>query len=336
MARQHQQIAVVIEGVVVVQLIVARAPDVYHLADGVNLGHLGSRDAHDHAAVAWEQQAMAAVADNRHLAADLAVVVVEVHKVELGRVVAQDGKEAIGKRRVGLPRRDGEAFFLLALESRGLNRERRGSAGAVLCGTGEGYRVFVVGNEADDLELVLRCRRVAAVGRTGKGGDFGRVTGLFATGDLVGDGYGIYRCKADVAAQGVGAKGVLCDKRGSFVVAACSILSIEPLLDGRLFLDVIVATICLCSFFCSSVSSLLAVDASFALTPKAEQPMSSVPASASAPAAPARAARRENSLPSLSRNFKSLPSLNATVVSFICGDTCPALSNIARSLANAP
>lgn len=137
------------------------------------------------------------------------------------------------------PRRDGEAFFLLALESRGLNRERRGSAGAVLCGTGEGYRVFVVGNEADDLELVLRCRRVAAVGPTGKGGDFGRVTGLFATGDLVGDGYGIYRCKADVAAQDVGAKGVLCDKRGSFVVAACSILSIAPLLDGRLFLDVI-------------------------------------------------------------------------------------------------
>lgn len=98
---------------------------------------------------------------------------------------------------------------------------------------------FVVGNEADDLELVLRSRRVAAVGRVGKVGDFGRVTGLFATGDLVGDGYGIRCRKANVAAQGIGAKGVLRDKRGGLAVAAGGVLGIEPLLDGRLLLDVV-------------------------------------------------------------------------------------------------
>ena len=97
----------------------------------------------------------------------------------------------------------------------------------------------MVGNEADDLELVLRSRRVAAVGRVGKGGDFGRVTGLFATGDLVGDGYGIRCRKANVAAQGIGAKGVLRDKRGGLAVAAGGVLGIEPLLDGRLLLDVV-------------------------------------------------------------------------------------------------
>lgn len=45
--------------------------------------------------------------------------------------------------------------------------------------------------------------------------------------------------KADVATQDVGTKGIGFDKRGSFVVAACSALGIELLLDGRLFLDVI-------------------------------------------------------------------------------------------------
>lgn len=97
----------------------------------------------------------------------------------------------------------------------------------------------MVGNEADDLELVLRSRRVAAVGRVGKGGDFGRVTGLFATGDLVGDGYGIRRCKAHVAAQGIGAKGICLDERGGFVEAACGVISIELVFDGRLLLDVV-------------------------------------------------------------------------------------------------
>lgn len=97
----------------------------------------------------------------------------------------------------------------------------------------------MVGNEADDLELVFRGRRVAAVGRMGKRGDLGRVTSLFATGDLVGDGYGIRCRKANVAAQGIGAKGILRDKRSSLVVAAVSVLGIEPLLDGRLLLDVV-------------------------------------------------------------------------------------------------
>lgn len=74
----------------------------------------------------------------------------------------------IGERRIGLPRRNGEPLFFLAPESRGLSRERRGSTGAVLYDTGEGYRVFVVGNETDDLELVIRRRRIATVGRAEK------------------------------------------------------------------------------------------------------------------------------------------------------------------------
>ena len=180
-----------------------------------------------------------AVADNGHLAANLARVVVEVHKVEFGRIVAQDGKEAIGKRRVGLPRRDGEPLFFFAFESRRLDRERRSAAGAILRRAGEGHRVFVVGDQADDLELVLRRRRAAAAGRAGKHGNFGGVAGLFATGDRVGDGYGIRCRKANVAAQGIGAKGIRLDKRGSFVEAACGVISIEPLLDGRLLLNVV-------------------------------------------------------------------------------------------------
>ena len=59
----------------------------------------------------------------------------------------------------------------------------------------------MAGNEADDLELVLRGRYVAAAGRAGKRGDY------------VGNGYGIRCRKADVAAHGIGAKGVLHDKR---------------------------------------------------------------------------------------------------------------------------
>lgn len=97
----------------------------------------------------------------------------------------------------------------------------------------------MVGNEADDLKLMLRGRRVAAAGRAGKRSDLGRVTGLFATGDRIGDGYGIRCRKADVAAQGIGAKGVLRDKRSGLAVAAGGVLGIEPLLDSRLLLDVV-------------------------------------------------------------------------------------------------
>ena len=82
-------------------------------------------------------------------------------------------------------------------------------------------------------------RCIATAGRAGKGSDFGRVTGLFATGDLVGDGYGIRCRKANVAAQGIGAKGALRDKRSGLAVAAGGVLGIEPLLDGRLLLDVV-------------------------------------------------------------------------------------------------
>lgn len=137
------------------------------------------------------------------------------------------------------PRRDGEPLFFLALERGRLDRERRNAAGAILCRAGEGHLVFVVGNEADDLELVIRRRRVAAAGRAGKRSDLRRVTGLFATGDLVGDGYGIRRCKAHVAAQGIGTKGVGFDKRGGFVEAACGVISIEPVFDSRLLLNVV-------------------------------------------------------------------------------------------------
>lgn len=97
----------------------------------------------------------------------------------------------------------------------------------------------MVGNETNKLELVLYGRRVAAARRTGKRGDFGGVAGLFAFGDLVGDGYGIRCCKAHVAAQGIGAKGICLDERGGFVEAACGIISIELVFDGRLLLDVV-------------------------------------------------------------------------------------------------
>lgn len=150
-----------------------------------------------------------------------------------------NSKEAIGERRVGLPRRDGEPLFFLALESRRLDGKGRSATGTVLCRTGEGHLVFVVGNEADDLELVLYGRRVAAAGCTGKRSDFGGVAGLFAFGDLVGDDYGIRRCKAHVTAQGIGAKGICLDERGGFVEAACGVISIELVFDGRLLLDVV-------------------------------------------------------------------------------------------------
>ena len=97
----------------------------------------------------------------------------------------------------------------------------------------------MAGNEADDLELVLCCWRVTVAGRVGKRGDFRCIASLFATGDLVGDGHGVCCRKAHVAAQGVGAKGIGFDKRGRFVVAACSVLGIELVFDGRLLLDVV-------------------------------------------------------------------------------------------------
>lgn len=72
-----------------------------------------------------------------------------------------------------------------------------------------------------------------------KRSDFGGVAGLFAFGDLVGDGYGIRRCKAHAAAQGIGAKGICLDERSGFVEAACGVISIELVFDGRLLLDVV-------------------------------------------------------------------------------------------------
>lgn len=86
---------------------------------------------------------------------------------------------------------------------------------------------------------MLRCRHVAAVGRAGKRGDLGGVAGLFAFGDLVGDGYGIRCRKANVAAQGIGAEGIYLDERGGFVEAACGVISSELVFDGRLLLDVV-------------------------------------------------------------------------------------------------
>lgn len=77
------------------------------------------------------------------------------------------------------------------------------------------------------------------MGRARKRGNFGRVTGLFATGDLVGDDYGICRCKTHVATQGVGTKGICLDERGGFVEAACDVLGIELFFDDSLFLDVV-------------------------------------------------------------------------------------------------
>ena len=194
----------------------------------------------------------------------------------------------------------------------------------------------MVGNEADDLELVLYGRRVAAAGCTGKRSDFGGVAGLFAFGDLVGDGYGIRCRKANVAAQGIGAKGVLRDKRGGLAVAASGVLGIEPLLDGRLLLDVVGRDDLLVELLLL-VGELVARSRCVVRAGPADRTaMSPVPASASAPAAPARATRRESSLLSLSLNSISLPSLNATVVSLICHGVCPALSNLTRSLTNAP
>lgn len=57
----------------------------------------------------------------------------------------------IGERRIGLPRHDSEALFPLTLESCRLDCERRCATRAVLRCAGEGYRVFVAGNEADAL-----------------------------------------------------------------------------------------------------------------------------------------------------------------------------------------
>lgn len=102
----------------------------------------------------------------------------------------------IGERRVGLARHDSEVLFLLTLESCPLDCERRCATRAVLRRAGESYRVLVVGNEANDLELVLCCRRVTAAGRVGKRGDFRCIASLFATGDLVGDGHGVCCRKA--------------------------------------------------------------------------------------------------------------------------------------------
>lgn len=183
---------------------------------------------------------------------------------------------------------------------------------------------------------MVRCRRVTAVERAGKRGGLGRVTSLFATGDLVGDGYGIRCRKANVAAQGIGAEGVLRDKRSGLVVAAGGVLGIESLLDGRLLLDVVGRDDLLVELLLL-VGELAARSGRVVrAAPPTEQPMSPVPASASAPAAPARAIRRESSLLSLSLNSISLSALNTTVVSLIYHGVCPALSNLTRSLTNAP
>ena len=84
----------------------------------------------------------------------------------------------IGERRVGLARHDSEVLFLLTLESRPLDCERRCATRAVLRCAGEGYRVFVVGDEADGLELMLCDRAVAAAGRAGEGRNLRLVVGL--------------------------------------------------------------------------------------------------------------------------------------------------------------
>ena len=86
---------------------------------------------------------------------------------------------------------------------------------------------------------MLRRRRIVAARRTGKGRHFGGISEFLTAGDLVGDGYGVRRCKTHVATQGVGAKGIGFDKRGSFVVVACSVFGIELFFDGSLFLDVV-------------------------------------------------------------------------------------------------
>lgn len=82
----------------------------------------------------------------------------------LSNHMAATRRGGIGEQRVGLPCHDSEVLFLLVLESCPLDCERRCATRAVLRCAGEGYRVFVVGDEADDLELVIRGRRFAAAG----------------------------------------------------------------------------------------------------------------------------------------------------------------------------
>lgn len=77
------------------------------------------------------------------------------------------------------------------------------------------------------------------MGRTGKRGDFGCVVGLLAAGDLVGDGYGIRCRKAHVAAQGIGAEGILYDERGGIAIAVGGVVGIELLFNIRLLFDVV-------------------------------------------------------------------------------------------------
>ena len=77
------------------------------------------------------------------------------------------------------------------------------------------------------------------MGRAGKRGDFGRDVGLLAAGDLVGDGCGIRCRKSHIAAQSIGAKGILYDERGGFIVTIGGVLGIELVFNGRLLLDVV-------------------------------------------------------------------------------------------------
>lgn len=60
-----------------------------------------------------------------------------------------------------------------------------------------------------------------------------------ATGDLIRHGHGIGGLKAHIATERIGPKGVCHDIRFALVERAGGILGIEPLLDGRLLLDVI-------------------------------------------------------------------------------------------------
>ena len=186
------------------ELVVAGIEHVHDLAERVDLSQLRGRDAEDHAAVAGEQQAVAAVTDQRDLSADAAVVVVEIHEVELGRVVSQDCEESVSERCVGFALGDLELLGLLAFERRRLDLERRGARGAVLCRECQRDGIGGTGHEADDLELVLCGNGAFTVRRALE--RLGAV--LLVRCDLVGNGHRIRRGKADVARERIGTEGV--------------------------------------------------------------------------------------------------------------------------------
>ena len=154
---QQHQVLVGVERVIVVQDVpVSQVQDLDEPPEPVHRRHLLGGRGEPHQAVVVEQQAVAAVEQDRHLAAQHAVGVVVEHEVLIVAVVAQDRVQAVAQvDALGRLDRLFQPHLLGAEQAQPLAFDDAFDGAARLVGDGQRDRVRHVGQQAEHQELVL-------------------------------------------------------------------------------------------------------------------------------------------------------------------------------------